>query len=236
MKKFTIAIVALFAGKDIVASALISFEQALQAHHIALTRTAIIDALRNPDPEVRSLAASKLLVNDHALETIPLIEAALAIEDVPQAKINTAFALAQVGDELGLTTLQNTCTDSNVSTQLRLKSARYLLQIGREGCIGAAKEALRDDLAGHMNALSVASAFRNLSENDSQELARLVLEDLTSKEPVIRLRASHALGIWGRPSFIPDIRNALASETDGPTRAQMERDLALLSSKSGASQ
>src|ERR1700733_6648711 len=43
-----------------MASGLETFEQALTRHHIELTEAALIEALRNPDGEVRGLAAWQL--------------------------------------------------------------------------------------------------------------------------------------------------------------------------------
>jgi hypothetical protein len=221
------AVVSNIAGRPII-----TYEQALQQHHVALTKAALIDAVGSSDPEVRWLAASKLLVNDHALDAIPSIESALAIEKVPNTRINTALALAQIGDTVGFSVLQSACDETGLSMALRLKAAGYLLFLDRESCLGTVKEALQPggtDIISHLQALSVVPRFKHLSEGDSQELTRLVLRDLTSKEPAARLNASHTLALCGKTTAVPDLQTAMSTETDGPTRSQMQRDLSTLS-------
>jgi hypothetical protein len=51
----------------------------LEQRQIALTKESLVAALRNPDPEIRKLAAFKLLWEDHAFDTIPLVESALRV-------------------------------------------------------------------------------------------------------------------------------------------------------------
>jgi len=87
----------------------------------------------------------------------------------------------------------------------------------------------RNDITNHLSSLSIAPSFRHLPETDLQKLTRLVLLDLASKEPVLRLTASRALAIWGRGATISDLETALNSETDETVNAQMKRDLAILS-------
>ena len=59
-----------------------TFGEVLKRHNIQLTQPALVDALRDTDPEVRYLAAHKL-AEDKAVETIPAIKDALASEKVP---------------------------------------------------------------------------------------------------------------------------------------------------------
>ena len=66
-----------------------TFDDLLKRHNIELTRQGLVDALRNTDPEVRSLAAQKL-AEDKAVETIPAIKDALARESVPWTRMNIA--------------------------------------------------------------------------------------------------------------------------------------------------
>jgi hypothetical protein len=66
------------------------------------------------------LAAAKLLNNDHALETIPAVKRALALETVPQTRNNIAFALAQVGDHDEFSDMQRSCNDAKRDMSVRL--------------------------------------------------------------------------------------------------------------------
>ena len=81
-----------------------TFGDLLKRPNIELTQQGLVDALRNTDPEVRSLAAHKL-AEDKAVETIPAIKDALATEKVPWTRMNIALALAEMGESIGFDTL-----------------------------------------------------------------------------------------------------------------------------------
>jgi HEAT repeat protein len=100
-----------------------TFAEALQRHHIALTRSALLAALRSPEAEVRDLAAARL-AEDKDKNAIPAIAQALASERVLGAKVNIAFALAQLGSETGTSTLKKACHNSKVSPVLGLRARR----------------------------------------------------------------------------------------------------------------
>src|SRR5262245_31105044 len=89
-------------------------EDLLRKHHIALTRAAVVDALKNDDPEVRWLAAHKL-VDDGATESIPAIAEALAQEQIPATQVNLAYALARFKEEKGFAALLRICHSKNFS-------------------------------------------------------------------------------------------------------------------------
>ena len=112
-----------------------TFGELLKRHNIQLTQPALVDALRNTDPEVRDLAANKL-AEDKAVETIPAIKDALASEKVPWTRMNIALALAEMGESSPLAStlwritvrtkilpetfghvLQNICSDSTATVR-----------------------------------------------------------------------------------------------------------------------
>src|SRR5260370_9412407 len=99
----TLTILVMFVGNYSLSAsggALPTVAELLKRHNVELTQSALVGALRNPDPEVRYLAAQKL-AEDKAVETIPQIMDALASEKVPLTRMNIAFALAQFGEETG---------------------------------------------------------------------------------------------------------------------------------------
>ena len=98
-----------------------TFGELLRRHNIELTQSALIAALKNPDPEVRYLAASKL-AEDRASEAIHEIKQALASEKVPWTRMNIAFALAGMGESVGFDTLEDNCKNADTSGHIR---ARY---------------------------------------------------------------------------------------------------------------
>ena len=93
----------------------VTFEEALQQRHVALTRPALIDALRSSNPDVRALAA---------FEPIPVVKAALNAEVVPKSRIDIALALATVGDEAGFSALQRTCEDASMDMTVRVEGSK----------------------------------------------------------------------------------------------------------------
>src|SRR5579875_394704 len=145
-----------------------TFEQALQEHHIALTREALVAALQNSDPEVRSLAAAKLLVNDHALDTVQSVTSALAAEENINAKINIAWALGQVANDAGFDALQSICDDKALYIGVRTNAARYMLDMNRASCIDTVIDALQSTVP--ETGLSLAGRLKNLSGTQADQL------------------------------------------------------------------
>lgn len=205
-------------------------EQALQDHHLGLSKAALIAALRNPEPEVRPLAARKLL-QDRYLDTIPLIEAALSDERVPTVRIRIAFALAEAGINTGFSELQNACEDHSLSMIDRVEASRGLLAFGRESCLGAIMEALqfRDGQSNSREiALSLVPGLRHLSDADSDLLFDLVVRNLTDRNVAARIGASQALNASGRVSAIPQLQTAIRNESDDAVREVMQGELRAL--------
>jgi HEAT repeat protein len=206
-------------------------EQALREYHVGTTRAALIAALQGSEPEVRPLAARKL-IEDHVQDAIPLVEAALSTEGAPKVKIRIAFALAEVGDGAGFSGLQNACDDRALEMIDRVEAARYLLSMGRESCLGAITEALQSkDLGGSNSrevALSLVPGFKHLSGADSQSLFSLVLRSLAGGDAATRVSASETLKYSGRVSAIPELQSAIRSEADDSVRSVMRADLSAL--------
>src|SRR5205807_8135418 len=75
-----------------------STTERLKQLHIALTKDALLEALHNPNAEVRDLAAWQL-VEERGRDVIPAIVDAARIEKIPRTRINMAFALAWIGEK-----------------------------------------------------------------------------------------------------------------------------------------
>src|SRR2546430_3563860 len=84
------------------------YGELLQQHHIELTKSALLRALKNSDEAVRYLAAMKL-AEDKSVDAIPAIEEALAVERVLRDRVNIALALGLLGDQTGPTELKKVC-------------------------------------------------------------------------------------------------------------------------------
>ena len=114
----------------------------LKQHHVATTESALVEALQSTNAEVRSLAALKL-AEDRAKGAVPAMNAALTTEREPQARINIAFALAQLGSAAGVAALQDICDKGHGSQ--RFVAARYMLDLNREDCFKAVLDELRPE-------------------------------------------------------------------------------------------
>jgi HEAT repeat protein len=84
----------------------------LREDHIELTKPALIRALKNPNPEVRYLAAMKL-AEDKATDAIPEVKEALAAEKIPKTRVNIAVGLGLLGDPGGRDELKKLCADES---------------------------------------------------------------------------------------------------------------------------
>jgi HEAT repeat protein len=203
-----------------------TIEQALQRHHVALTQKALVAALRNPDREVRTLAAQKL-ADDGAKDAIPSLIEALRAETVPLNRVNIATSLALLGDERGLATLKGICNDPGVSGYVRMDAARHVLDRHDDYCRDAVIRELQsgDDPDGLINAMHLTFRFARLSEDDSRRIFDLVVKALSDQTPGVRMAASNTLGRLGNVAAIPHLHEALAKEEVDGCRLEMQMDL-----------
>jgi HEAT repeat protein len=185
--------------------------------------------LKSPDAQVRYLAAEKL-AEDGVQEAVPSIAEALSTEEVPATRVNIAFALALLGDEKGVSSLKAACGDADVPGYLRIRAARYLLDLHNEDCMNAVLGMLDSnaDPDSQTQALSVLPSFQHVSQKDSQRIFDVVVRALEDPTPAVRITASVALGALGNPSALPYLQTAIANERDEVVRSQLEstvRDL-----------
>lgn len=200
--------------------------ESLLRHNISLTSDALLYALQSPDDEVRPLAAL-MLAEDKATEAVPFIAAALAAEAIPSARLDLAMALAQLGDEQGLSTLTATCADTQASASLRLDATINMLNLGNDSCPSAVLDILRtkEEHDYLTSALVLAPRFRHLGNDPEQEMLSLVTASLSDEEPNARLNAGDALAAIGKSSSVPHLEEAIANEGDQTVRSRLEGDL-----------
>jgi hypothetical protein len=118
------------------------FGDLLREHNIELTQPALIRALKNPDPEVRFLAAMKLS-EEKAVDAIPEVKEALTTEEVPRTRVNIAVALGLLCDPGGPDELTGLCADQNFPPEFRLYAVRYMFDLHVENdtqCLQAAEQ------------------------------------------------------------------------------------------------
>jgi HEAT repeat protein len=199
----------------------------LQQHHIATTKTALMDALRNREPEVRWIAAQKL-AEDNVKEAIPSIRDALRRDrQLPESEINIAAALAELGAPDGFAKLNAMCDDATLAPNLRIASAKYLVNLGKSGCLDSTLAILKtqtsDDIG--IDALQLLPRLAGKSEAERHRVATTVVEFLLDKSPSMRLNAAIALADIGDASIVPDLKGAIAKEKEDAIRSQMQATL-----------
>ncbi len=211
-----------------------TFGELLKQHKIQLTEPALVDALKNADPEVRYLAAQKL-AEDKATGAIPAIKDALAAEKVPRTRINIAFALAQLGDAAGFDALKDNCRDRNQAAGIRAFSAQYMLGLNSDStiCLSAVLDILEDGSHGDkIQAASLLPQFHNLSPEDLEKVFADLVRALHDPYSLVRLEAGRALADLGDIRAIPELQEAIAREQELAARPQLEQDLRALQEKS----
>lgn len=210
----------------------ITVAEALRQHHIALTNEALVDALQNPDAEIRGLAAIQL-ADTKVRDAIPDIVSAVNKEKLPLTRANIALALTQLGEDTGFSVLMSMCNDSGIPGHFRTLAARYLSDVNGGSCLDAVLSILETDKepSSHMAALDILLRFKNVSESDSRKIYALDVKDLTNPDLTVRLYASHTLVALGGDSAVDYLEGAIAAETDEFIRAQMEADLRRLQEK-----
>jgi HEAT repeat protein len=210
-----------------------SVGELLKRHNIQLTQSALVEALKNTDPEVRDLAAQKL-AEDKAVETIPAIKDALASENVPRARMNIAFALAQLGEPTGFDTLEDNCGNHDQEAGIRVQSAEYMLRSKRESaiCLRALFDVLRTGGDGYRaQAASLLPQLHNLSAEDSERAFASLMRALRASDAFVEMAAGRALAEMGDIRAIPELRTAITREPEPAVRAQLQQDLRMLEEK-----
>jgi HEAT repeat protein len=203
-----------------------TFKQLLRERNVSLTGEALVAALRDPNPQVRYLAAL-VLAQDKVSNAVPAIADALKAEKVPETRANIALALAQLGDENGIVAMQEDCDDPGLSPSLRMYAAKYLCDLHKEGCLNAVEGVAGSakDTGSRVLALSQLARFRHVSEADSDKIVSSMATALSDKEPTIRIAAGHGLSAFGSPAGIPYLQKAIAIEHDESVHSIMLADL-----------
>jgi HEAT repeat protein len=215
------------------------FGDLLREHNIDLTEPALVRALKNPDSEVRFLAAMKL-AEDKAVDAIPAVKQAMAAEKTPRTRVNIAVALGLLGDPGGRDELEEVCADGDFPPEFRLYAVRYMFDLGverDEDCLHAAEEIVQvvdsenRTVADRDSALELLPRFRNLMADESKKIFQLVVDRLHDPEPTVRMAASQSLASLGNAAAIPYLEAGIAREQEEGTRSVLELNLKKLQTK-----
>ncbi len=200
----------------------ISVEAALKRHNIALTQPALLEALRDPDVEVRRLALTEL-VEQKTMVAIPHIQKAFTTENIPEMRVYFAYALSKLGDSSATEWLKQTCRDGSLPSDQRLEAARHLLSSQRDACLDTVFDALGAHEEGQTNrvwAIWLLIGASNLSEKDLQRSFTALLPLLASPYDSDRAEASSAFDALGLKEAIPYLKQAIAREEHAQQKNQ----------------
>jgi HEAT repeat protein len=202
-----------------------TFAAGLERHHIPLNEQALIAALRDPDGEVRSLAAAQLAaMDDHA--SLKNILRAIQDERDPQVQVNLAGASTWLGSRVGLEQLERMCADINVPSATRLDAARYVSNKSQSTCFSAVKEIARTEQDPDMRVLAIiaAASYRGQAEG-AQAVAVYALADV---DPSVRIAAADALRSLRATNAIGALNRTLETEGDETAREHLRESIRVL--------
>jgi HEAT repeat protein len=202
-----------------------TFAAGLERHHIPITEPALIEALRDPDGEVRSLAAAQLAAMDNHPALKNIIR---AVEDErdPQVQVNLAGASTWLGSRTGLEQLERMCADINVPSTVRLDAARYVSNKSLATCFPAVQDIARNEQDPSIRVLAIqaATTYRGQAER-AQALAVTALGDIDSS---VRIAAADALHFLRATTTIGALNRALQTEGDDTAREHIREAIRVL--------
>lgn len=202
-----------------------TFADQLTEHHIALTETALIAALQDPDGQVRSLAAAELAaMDDHP--ALAAILRAVDNERDPQVLVNLAGAATWLGSRHGLEQLQLVCQNTNMPSLARLDAARYVSHRELATCFPAVEQIERTEQDASLRVLAIQSAALYRGQED--KAGALAVSALADLDPGVRIAAADALKSLHATSATGALNRALQVEGDDTAREHMRETIRVL--------
>ena len=212
---------------------ILTTDQQLRQYGLAPDQKSLEEALSSSGPQIRILAAMKL-ADDKAVTSEPKIEAALQNEKVPEVTIQLAFALAELGNPQGISSLTSMCNAKTQSTSIRLGAAQDLLHFGKAVCLSGVLGILNDpkqDSSTIAQAAYILGKYPEFLKTDQKSLVEPLRTLLNSPDPTVRIAASQALANVGNASLLPELQAAIVRESDDSVRSQMEANQRILQRK-----
>lgn len=202
-----------------------TFTAGLERHHIELTEPALIEALQNPDGEVRSLAAAQLAATDDH-PALRYIVRAFQDERDPQVQVNIAGAATWLGSRQAIEQLQTICRDVNSPPIARLDAARYISHKQLETCFPAVREIAKTDQNADVRVQAILTAARYYGQKDSAQV--IAIHALNDVEPTVRTAAADALLTLQAAGAIKQLEDALQKEGDETAREHLREAIRVL--------
>ncbi len=203
-----------------------TFADGLTRHHIDLTETALLAALANPDPEVRSLAAAQLAAMDDR-PALPAIIDALEAESDLQVQVNLAGAATWLDSRRALDKLQQLCQNLNVPATTRLDAARYVSNKDLPTCFSAVEQVEQSARHADLRILALQSAANYRGQGARAQA--LAVSALTDMDPTVRIAAAQTLQSLRATGAADTLRRALLAEGDDTVREYLREAIRALS-------
>ena len=202
-----------------------TFADGLARHHIALTEAALIAALRDPDGEVRSLAAAQLAaMDDHPALTAIL--SAMETEIDLQVQVNLAGAATWLDSRRALDRLQLLCQNLNVPSTARLDAARYVSNKNLPTCYSSVEQIEQDAQSASIRILALEAAMDYRGQGDRAQA--LAVSALTDRDPTVRIAATEVLKSMHATGAVDAMRRAMQTEGDDTVREHLREAIRAL--------
>ena len=216
-----------------ISGALKPFSVSLCEHGIDTSEPSLIAALKNSDPEVRSLAAAELAekqLNEKQDDLAkPAIENALSAETNTRARITIAASLMSMGDPVGVKILNGMCTDASLPVEdtvivvQQIAIADHSTGICADVVLDAIEHARPDY---QMDLITVfPSIYKDVPKEKADRMVTDAQNLLESQDVTTRMRASQALAEMGSTTSIGRIRTVIINERDPVIRAWHQSNL-----------
>jgi HEAT repeat protein len=208
---------------------LTSTADSLRALGIDLSESSLIAALRNGNPEIRSLAALQL-AGDHDFDAILPIEDALSIEANTRSRIGMAQALWSLHDPKGVASLQELCSTVALPIDDLVEVVQSLNNLNESSgtCAAPIFEYLdsHNDSESRLRVLpAVPDLYRWVPRDQTERIVRELRNMLVDSDGAVRMQASDGIVQIGLRSAGDALRAAIAQEQNPDIRSHLQRSM-----------
>jgi len=207
-----------------------TFADGLTRRNIPLTEPDLLAALKNPDPEIRSLAAAQLAASDDH-PALKYMITAFQDERDPQVQVNIAGAATWLGSNIAIEQLKTICKDVNQPSTARLDAARYISNKQLPDCFPAVREIARNDQDATVRVLAITAALSYHGQSEAAQ--KIATQALTDIDPTVRTTAADSLRHLRATDAIPALQICLQTEGDETAREHFREAIRVLQLAAG---
>jgi HEAT repeat protein len=198
----------------------------MELHKYGISQGSLRAALRDPRPQVRSLAAGEI-AQKRDFDSIAAIEQVLKIEKNGLARFNMASALVELKSSVGNDALGHICEDASVSDGLRLQAASRLMDANDERCLTQVANILKEsrEPSGKISALLTLSKAGSRSQSLTSSIHPTLISNLKDIDPAVRQYAGQCIAAMNDQAAVPYLKTAIKNESDPLTKDRMQNSL-----------